>query len=65
MKSSRFVFLYVRDGGKKNTWKVVMGRLLLAPAVGPDPPMAAVIAELMDGPRELITWRGIGIQDGL
>ena len=57
--------MYVRDGGKKNTWKVVMGRLLLAPAVGPDPPMAAVIAELMDGPRELITCRGIGTQDGL
>ena len=57
--------MYVRDGGEKNTWKVVMGRLLLAPAVGPDPPMAAVIAELMDGPRELITCRGIGTQDGL
>ena len=53
---------------EKTTWKVVMGRLLLArlaPAVGPDPPMAAVIAELMDGPRELITSRGIGNQDGL
>ena len=30
------------------TWKVVTGVPL-------DPPMAAAIAELMDGPRELIT----------
>ena len=59
------IFSLVGEMVKKNTWKVVMGRLLLAPAVGPDPPMAAVIAELMDGPRELITSRGIGIQDGL
>ena len=42
------------------TWKVVMGPLplvRLAPEEKPEPPpMAAAIAELMDGPREFITW---------
>ena len=46
--------------GDSKTWKVVMGPPLhpvQAPEESPEePPMAAAIAELMEGPREFITW---------
>ena len=42
----------------KKTWKVVMGLPLVrvAPEDKPEPRIAAAIAELMEGPRDPITW---------